>query len=83
MAGLPVRLEHVKLRRLVERDGRRRLSVAGYNIYVSVDGGPFSLWLNNTTATDATYSGQPGHSYAFFSLATDSSGNLQAVAGQC
>jgi hypothetical protein len=54
-------------------------SVAGYSIYVSVDGGPFSLWLNNTTATQASYAGQAGHSYAFFSVATDSAGDLEAA----
>jgi hypothetical protein len=52
-------------------------SVTGYSVYVSVDGGPFSLWLNNTTATQATYAGQSGQSYAFFSVASDSSGDVE------
>ncbi len=54
-------------------------SIASYSIYVSVDGGAFSLWLNNTSATQATYYGQSGHSYAFYSVATDSSGNLETA----
>ena len=37
------------------------------------------MWLNNTTATQATYYGQSGHSYAFFSVATDSSGDVQTA----
>jgi hypothetical protein len=54
-------------------------SITGYSIYVSVDGGAYSVWLNNTTATQATFSGQSGHSYAFYSVALDSSGNVEAA----
>jgi hypothetical protein len=54
-------------------------SMASYSIYVAADGGPFSLWLNNTTATQATYYGQPGHSYAFYSVGTDSNGIVQTA----
>src|SRR5207237_3377291 len=51
--------------------------IAGYTISVSVDGGPYSAWLSNTTATSATYSGQDGHSYGFYSVATGKLGNVQ------
>ena len=38
--------------------------IAGYNVYVSDDGGAFTLWQSDTTATSATYTGQVGHTYA-------------------
>jgi hypothetical protein len=52
--------------------------VAGYDIYVSIDGAPVVDWLPNTTLTSATYVGSPGHTYAFFSLAHDNAGNREA-----
>src|SRR5262249_10068620 len=37
----------------------------------------FTPWLTATTTTSATYAGTSGHSYAFFSVATDIAGNRQ------
>jgi hypothetical protein len=51
--------------------------IRGFTIYVSDNGGPFIPWLVNTTLTSATYAGQPGHSYAFYSVATDNAGNVE------
>jgi hypothetical protein len=59
------------------RDGAGGSGIASYSIYVSVDGGAFLPWLTNTTLTSATYDGAFGHSYAFYSVATDSAGNVQ------
>ena len=53
--------------------------IAFYNIYVSDDGGPFTLWQSDTTATSATYSGVAGQTYGFYSVATDNVGNVQAT----
>ena len=52
-------------------------AIASYTIYVSDDGGPFSTWLSNTTLTSASYLGQYGHTYSFYSVATDNVGNVQ------
>jgi CARDB/Immunoglobulin I-set domain len=49
-----------------------------FNIYVSVNGGPFTVWLQGTTLLGAVYFGQAGQTYAFYSTATDSSGNREA-----
>ncbi|MGD0044074.1 MAG: hypothetical protein ABSE84_27325, partial [Isosphaeraceae bacterium] len=51
--------------------------IADYNVYVSDDGGPFTLFQTNTTATSATFTGQVGHSYAFYSVATSNVGLVQ------
>jgi hypothetical protein len=53
--------------------------LASFDIYVSEDGGPWFLWLANTTNTSAVYSGAFGHSYGFYSIAEDNVGNLQAA----
>jgi uncharacterized repeat protein (TIGR01451 family) len=51
--------------------------VRDYTIYVSDNDGSFAAWLTNTKLTTATYTGLPGHRYAFYSLARDNVGNLE------
>lgn len=48
-----------------------------YNVWVSVDGSAYTLWMANTTATSATYPVEFGHTYAFYATATDNAGNLE------
>jgi hypothetical protein len=52
--------------------------IQNYSIYVSDNGGIFAPWLLNSAATAATYTGQLGHTYSFYSIATDNVGNLEA-----
>ncbi len=52
--------------------------IADYNIYVSDNGGPWTLWQQATTATSANYTGVNGHTYAFISQAIDNVGNTEA-----
>ncbi|WP_306297041.1 Calx-beta domain-containing protein [Nostoc sp. C052] len=56
--------------------------LAFYDIFVSTDGGQFVLWQVNTTATSATYKGETGHSYAFYSVATDNLGQKEVAPTQ-
>jgi RHS repeat-associated protein len=51
--------------------------IATYDIFVSDNGGPFTLWQSATTATSAIFTGVNGHSYGFYSAATDNVGNVQ------
>ncbi len=51
--------------------------IASYTVFVSVDGGPFAVWLGGTTATSAAYAATPGHTYGFYTVATDNAGNTQ------
>ncbi len=53
--------------------------VASYNVFASENGGPFVLWQADTTDTTATYNGEAGHTYAFYSVATDNAGNIQTL----
>jgi hypothetical protein len=53
--------------------------VAGYDVHVSDDGGAYALWQANTAANAAVYPGEAGHRYAFYSVARDNVGNLEAA----
>jgi hypothetical protein len=53
--------------------------IAGYDVYVSDNGGPFAPLLTGTTQTATLFSGQVGHSYSFYSVATDPLGFRQAT----
>jgi hypothetical protein len=53
--------------------------VATFDVFVSDNGGPFTTFQTATTATSATFTGVPGHSYGFFSIATDAAGNREPM----
>ena len=50
-----------------------------YTVYVSDNGAPYVAWQTDTTATQASYPGTTGHTYAFYSIATDNVGNVEAA----
>jgi RHS repeat-associated protein len=54
-------------------------ALADFTIYVSDNGGSFVPWLENTTLTEATFVGTAGHTYAFYSVARDNAGNVEAA----
>jgi len=51
--------------------------IRDYTVRVSDNGEPYKIWLLNTTLTCSTYSGINGHTYSFYSIATDNVGNTQ------
>ena len=53
--------------------------LAFYDIFVSDNNSPFSVWQPHTTDTGDLYTGQPGHTYSFYSVATDTAGNVEAA----
>ena len=53
--------------------------IASYSICVADNGGAFQPWLTDTKATSATYTAQYGHTYGFYSVATDNVGNREAA----
>jgi hypothetical protein len=53
--------------------------IASYTIYVSENGGPFTIFQNAVVTTSASFTGQAGTTYAFYSIATDGAGNVQAA----
>ena len=56
--------------------------IVSYSIYESKDGGAFTALLTNTTKTSTTFTGAFGHTYGFYSVATDAAGFTQATPAQ-
>ena len=54
-------------------------AIASYTVYVSTDGGDWEAWLTDTTLTEAIYEGEPGRRHAFYSVARDNAGNVEAA----
>jgi RHS repeat-associated protein len=53
--------------------------VASFDVFVSDNGGPFTPFILNVPQTSAVFTGQAGHTYAFYSVATDNVGNREAT----
>lgn len=52
--------------------------IQSFTIYVSDNGGPFAAWLTGSNGLSTTYPGVTGHTYSFYSIATDVAGNVEA-----
>ncbi|WP_158305415.1 RHS repeat-associated core domain-containing protein [Opitutus terrae] len=50
--------------------------VAGFDIYMSIDDGPWMLWQVSATASSAAFDAMAGRTYRFFGQARDAAGNL-------
>ena len=48
-----------------------------FDVYVSDNGGPWTLWQNQTAVQTANYTGQLFHSYAFYAVGYDNVGNVE------
>ncbi len=57
-----------------EGDDGQGSGIKYYDIYASVDGEPFYPWITETISTSASFQAESGHSYAFYSVATDNLG---------
>ncbi len=55
--------------------------LASYSIYVSDNGGSFTPLISNTTTTSISFTGTDGHTYGYYSIATDNAGNVQSTPG--
>jgi hypothetical protein len=61
-----------------DADGTGGSGIAFFDIYVSDNGGPFELSLDDTRQRSATFVAQPEHTYRFYSVATDNVGHVQS-----
>jgi hypothetical protein len=64
------------------QDNAGGTGLAFFDIYVSDNGGAFAPFVLHTTQTSATFTGQLGHTYGFYSVATDNEGNREAIPTQ-
>ena len=53
--------------------------IASFDIFVSDNGGPFTVWQSRTPATSAVFTGQRDHAYAFYATAVDNVGHREAA----
>ncbi|HQQ00531.1 MAG TPA: CARDB domain-containing protein [bacterium] len=51
--------------------------VRDYDIYVSDNDAPWTRWLNAVSYTSAAFTGLAGHTYRFYSVAFDNTGNTE------
>ncbi|MEQ8785303.1 MAG: CARDB domain-containing protein [Pirellulaceae bacterium] len=53
--------------------------IAGFDVYVAQNGGPFQPWITGTTLRSSLFAGDPAATYAFYSVGVDRTGNRQAA----
>jgi uncharacterized repeat protein (TIGR01451 family) len=53
--------------------------IASYEIFVSVNGGSWTPWQVGATNTSAIFPAAYGNTYAFYSVAVDATGNVEAA----
>ncbi|MGB4832145.1 MAG: T9SS type A sorting domain-containing protein [Chitinophagales bacterium] len=53
--------------------------IENYDIYYSINGGDYLPWLLNTSELSADFFGVYDSTYAFYSIAKDSAGNLESI----
>ncbi|MCK6692877.1 MAG: hypothetical protein L6Q97_12320, partial [Thermoanaerobaculia bacterium] len=50
-----------------------------YSVYVARDTGAFEQWQSEVSGNTILFTGEAGHTYSFFTLATDHTGNREAL----
>lgn len=53
--------------------------LASVDVMVSENGGAWEVWLDDTTLTGSTFFGEEGAVYAFYVVAADNAGNIEAA----
>ncbi len=61
------------------QDNTGRAGLAYFDLFVSVDGGPFEPWLEQTNDNEAMFNGLYDHTYGFACAATDNNGNRESM----
>jgi len=61
------------------RDDPNGSGVANYSVFVSTDNGPYSAWLTASPLYSSMFHGATGHSYRFYTVATDNVGHIQTL----
>ncbi len=53
--------------------------IAAVDLFVSANNGPWTLLAANLSGTQTTFTGEPGNSYAFYSIAQDYAGHIESA----
>lgn len=78
VAPLPAQSTGVVPVRWSGEDSPGGSGLASYDLYVQRDHGPFVPWQIATLATSADFTGVPGSTYRFYSVARDAAGNRES-----
>jgi Ca2+-binding RTX toxin-like protein len=62
-----------------DADGTPGAGIASLDVFVADTGGPFQLLLDDTQDTSVTFHGEDGHTYRFYSVATDNLGRVESA----
>lgn len=79
VANLPPMIDSSFIITWSGRDDTLGAGVQYYDLYVSQNGGPFSLHRNKIDSTFISFTGTPGATYSFYTLGTDNTGNREAA----
>ncbi len=55
--------------------------ISNYDVFVKIDDGEWTKWLDASTATQNTYAGSQGYRYTFEAIARDNVGNVEPFTG--
>ncbi|MEX2170229.1 MAG: RHS repeat-associated core domain-containing protein [Pirellulales bacterium] len=53
--------------------------ISSFDVFVSVDDGDFTLWLNDTADHSREFVGELGRTYAFYTVSVDNVGHLEST----
>lgn len=62
-----------------DADSTAGSGVAWFDVFVSDNGGPFAPFVTGTAELSATFMGEAGHTYTFYTIAVDGAGNREAA----
>jgi hypothetical protein len=79
IAPLPAASDKIQFEVEWSGDDQGGVGIRSYDIFVSVDGAPFALWLDGTTASSAIYEAGYGQHLAFFAIAEDFLGQRSEI----
>ncbi len=82
VAALPYPVTTPTNKRHMDGNDGSGSGIAAYDVYVSENGGPFTIWQSQTTATSAVFTGRHGRTYQFYSVAVDQVGNEELLPNQ-
>ena len=77
MDNLPAVVDYAFIINWSGKDDSLGSGVKYYDVYVSQNNGPFTLYQEKLDTTATSFTGNPGSTYSFYTIATDNTGNTE------
>ncbi|MCC7349479.1 MAG: hypothetical protein IT446_02825 [Phycisphaerales bacterium] len=77
IVALPAQIPTSYLIQAAGTDDAGGSGIGFYDFYVSTDGGPFERFASAVPTSSTLFQGVSGHTYGFYSIATDNVGNVE------